>query len=286
MSVSLDERARAAGAAVRVAAEFRSATPPSTDTRTRAPIRVVLTAVLLVVAVTVVALLAIRAASPRKGGAASQTPSGGYQASAVIAARGSDLSQANYRYIRADAALLRAGAVPQRVAEALHVSATGLVAQLRISIDTKVGAITVTTHQSSADRAERIVDRFGQEFVRHFQRIDNEEYTRNLAEMTRNELELRRQLASAKEQDTRAEVSGLTQVLKQVDSGLNEFRKHGPLASQYRLVEVDTGHAVHVAAGPSGTRHRVDVALLAAVLVALGGALGYGLGRRRTGAQT
>jgi hypothetical protein len=74
--------------------------------------------------------------------------------------------------------------------------------------------------------------------------------------------------------------------LKQVDQDNDAVRKNGPFASQYRLVEVDTGHAVHVAAGPSGTRHGIDVALLVMVLLAIGGGLGFGLGRRRTGAKT
>jgi uncharacterized protein with PIN domain len=284
MNTSFDDRARGAADALRTAAELRP-TPVSAG-RTRAPIRVLVTAALLVIVVVVGAFLALREASPRNGGAASQ-PRGKSEARAFLLTGGhtdgSSLGQS--------ALLLRIGVVPARVVQQLHSASSPLqlADQIHISTDAKQGRITITSDQPTAKRAIVVVNTFAEQLV---------SYDAQLAKTTYR----------AAVEDALARAAQLSQSLRNVESQLRIHPNDANLVAQKEGLEtafstasksyaqvVSTGvpgstlHVIEASAAtplrsPSqSTSHRsLAVALGVLAVLLLGTAAGFGLGRRRT----
>ncbi|HEX4492748.1 MAG TPA: hypothetical protein VH914_16190 [Acidimicrobiia bacterium] len=285
MSATLDDRARAASDAVRVAAELRPAIAPSS--RRRAPARVLVTAVVLVVALTVGVFFALRSASPRKGGAASQ-PSDRYEASATVLAT----STAHGRsVVSQDESLVRNGVVPSRVATQLHYHGgpQQLVQQVHVSVDSKTGRITITSTQHTAARAIAVVDAFAEQLVRYLAQVAQTEYDAQVTkaldltqQLSHERIDVQTQLLTNPNDaalETRAQA--LRSALANAQTAYAKFVSAGLPEAPVRLVEEDS--ARRLGSTPHSTSHRsLDVALAVIVLLLLGGALGFGLARHRT----
>jgi hypothetical protein len=288
MSSTLDERARAAGYAVRLAAELRPA--PSPDAQRRAPARVLVTAVVLVIALSVGVFFALRAASPRKGGAASQ-PSGRYEASTTVLAI---TSAHRTSVVTQDALLLRIGVVPSRVADQLghHATPQRLVNQVHVTTDKKVGSIKITSIQTTAARAITIVNAFANQLVRYLAQIAQTAYNVQVQKAADLTQKLGRERANVQTQLLRNPTSvGLkNRALALQTAFTNASTAYAKVVSEsvpyppLRLVEA--ADAKRIGSTHTTSRRSLDIALAAIALLILGGALGFGLGRHRTAPQT
>jgi len=284
MSVSLDERARDAGAALRVAAELR---PTSAVTLTpRRPVRALLTAALLVIIVAVAAIVAVRAASPRKGGTTSHPPSGRYESRCLLRANDPKLAFAT---LRRDAALLRSGVVPQQAAQTLQYSGTisDLLAQVQVNINPRIRTISVTATQTTASQAERVVNELGRQFVAHLERVASTRFSSRLRSARHRMHSLqaqvvtvdRRWLADQRNSEAKAQLDGLRNSLQIAQRTYGRWVTASTHPRGYTLLAT---HSAQPVRRPS--REHSNTALL--VIVGTIGALallgaGFLLGRRR-----
>ena len=207
MSRTLDERARDSSEALRSAAALRSTAPPSH--RARTALRVTVTAAVLVVALSVGAVIALRNPSSTSAGSSGAEPVAMYRASAVLI----DNSQAksNRDNVQQDALLLTIGVVPRRVAVELHFGGdpARLAAQVLVTANTKAGTITITSTQPTAAKAIAVVNAFGEQLVGYLDNVAKSGFNVQAIDALQHQTTLQRLLAPVDRQISALQAQGL-----------------------------------------------------------------------------